>query len=75
MKRIPIVLVLVGVLALGGLAGCETATPTQKGAMGGAAVGALAGQAIGGNTSSTMIGATAGALGGALLNDHMSQQK
>ena len=48
---------------------CAGMTPTQKGAVGGAAVGAIAGQLIGGDTTSTMIGAGVGALGGALLND------
>ena len=56
------------------LAGCATATPAQKGAMGGAVVGGLAGQMIGGNTSSTLIGAGVGALGGALLNDHLANK-
>jgi hypothetical protein len=51
------------------LGGCANMTPTQKGAVGGAAVGAVAGQLIGGNTKATLIGAGAGALGGALLND------
>jgi hypothetical protein len=49
--------------------GCANMTPTQKGAVGGAAVGAVAGQLIGGNTKATLIGAGVGALGGALLND------
>lgn len=48
---------------------CANMTPTQKGAVGGAAVGAIAGQLIGGNTSGTLIGAGVGALGGALMND------
>jgi osmotically inducible lipoprotein OsmB len=56
------------------LAGCATATPTQKGAMTGAVVGGLAGQLIGGNTSATLIGAGAGALGGALLSDYKANQ-
>ena len=56
------------------LAGCATATPAQKGAMGGAVVGGLAGQMIGGNTSSTLIGAGVGALGGALLDDHLANK-
>ena len=55
--------------------GCANMTATQKGAVGGAAVGAVAGQIIGGNTTATLIGAGAGALGGALLNDHLDQQK
>jgi osmotically inducible lipoprotein OsmB len=51
------------------IGGCANMTPTQRGAVGGAAVGAVAGQLIGGNTTATLIGAGAGALGGALLND------
>ena len=48
------------------LAGC---TKTEQGAGIGAAVGALAGQAIGGDTGATLIGAGAGALlGGAIGN-------
>ena len=39
--------------------------------MWGGAVGAVAGQIIGGDTEATLIGAGAGALGGALLNDTM----
>ena len=54
---------------------CAGMTPTQKGAVGGAAVGAIAGQIIGGNTAGTLIGAGAGALGGALLNDAMDKKK
>ena len=54
---------------------CAGMTPTQKGAVGGAAIGAVAGQIIGGNTAGTLIGAGAGALGGALLNDAMDKKK
>jgi len=47
-------------------AGC---TKTEQGVGIGAAVGALAGQAIGGDTGATLIGAGAGALiGGAVGN-------
>ncbi len=53
---------------------CQT-TPAQEGAMWGGAVGAVAGQLIGGNTESTLIGAGAGALGGAILNDSLSDQR
>jgi outer membrane lipoprotein SlyB len=56
---------LAAVMALG-VAGC---TSTQQGAVIGGGVGALAGQAIGGNTASTLIGAGAGALAGALIGD------
>jgi outer membrane lipoprotein SlyB len=55
--------------------GCSGMTPAQKGAVGGAAVGAVGGQLIGGNTKSTLIGAGAGALGGALLNDAINKDK
>ncbi len=45
-------------------------TKTQEGAGIGAAVGALAGQAIGGDTGATIIGAGAGAIiGGAIGNN------
>ncbi len=46
------------------LAGCTTA---EKGAVGGAALGAIAGQAIGGNTESTLAGAAIGGVGGYLV--------
>jgi hypothetical protein len=55
--------------------GCASMTPAQKGAVGGAAVGAVGGQLIGGNTKSTLIGAGVGALGGALLNDAVNKDK
>jgi osmotically inducible lipoprotein OsmB len=55
--------------------GCAGMTPAQKGAVGGAAVGAVGGQLIGGNTKSTLIGAGVGALGGALLNDAVNKDK
>jgi uncharacterized membrane protein len=55
--------------------GCASMTPTQKGAVGGAAVGAIGGQLIGGTTSATLIGAGVGALGGALVNDALHKDK
>ncbi|MBW1799239.1 MAG: glycine zipper 2TM domain-containing protein [Deltaproteobacteria bacterium] len=54
---------------------CAGMTPAQKGAVGGAAVGAVAGQLIGSDTKSTLIGAGAGALGGALLNDALRKNE
>jgi outer membrane lipoprotein SlyB len=56
---------LAAVMALG----VSACTSTQQGAVVGAGVGALAGQAIGGNTGSTLIGAAAGGLAGALIGD------
>ena len=68
MKRKGMILVLCLVIPFSGLIqGC--ATPAQRGAVGGAAVGGLAGALIGGNRKGTLIGMGAGALGGALLND------
>jgi hypothetical protein len=53
------------------VAGC--AKKYQSGALIGAGAGALAGQAIGGNTTGTLIGAGAGALGGALIGHVMDK--
>ena len=54
-------------LATTSLLGC---TKTQEGAAFGAGIGALAGQAIGGDTGGTLIGAGIGALvGGSMGND------
>ena len=46
---------------------------TQKGAAIGAGAGALIGQAIGGNTESTLIGLTAGTIMGALVGNAVDQ--
>ncbi len=66
------VLVVISLLA----AGCATATPTQKGALGGSAIGAGLGAIIGHQSGRTaegaLIGAAAGGLGGALLGDAMA---
>lgn len=56
---------LAAVLALG-VAGC---TSTQQGAVIGGVGGALVGQAVGGNTASTLIGAAVGTAAGALIGD------
>lgn len=52
------------VATMAALAGCTTA---EQGAVGGAAVGALAGQAIGGDTESTLAGAAIGGVSGYLI--------
>jgi hypothetical protein len=52
------------------LAGCATSEQQQRagtGALLGAGAGALAGQALGGNTKSTVVGAAGGALLGAAI--------
>lgn len=53
-------------------AGCNNA---GVGAGAGAGIGALAGQAIGRNTSSTLIGAGAGAAAGYIVGNEMDKQK
>ena len=56
----------IATIATGSLLGCNK---TEEGAAWGAGIGALAGQAIGGDTGATLIGAGAGALiGGAVGN-------
>jgi osmotically inducible lipoprotein OsmB len=76
MKRRSVIIVLCLLISIPILfGGCANMTPAQEGAVGGAAVGAIAGQLIGGNTTSTLIGAGAGALGGALLNDELKKDK
>lgn len=47
----------------------------QTGALVGAGGGALAGQAIGGNTQSTLIGAGAGAVAGYMIGNEMDKDK
>ncbi len=58
--------------------GCATATPTQKGAVAGSAIGAGLGAIIGHQSGDTgkgaLIGAAAGGLGGALLGDAMASK-
>jgi len=66
MKKIATTLSIAAVLSLATI-GC---TKTEEGALIGTGIGALAGQAIGGDTGATLIGAGAGALiGGAIGND------
>ena len=72
-----ILIALCGIVLLAGLGACAPIDPdrynTQKGALGGAAAGALAGQAIGRDTESTLIGAGVGALIGALAGNAVDQ--
>ena len=55
------------------MAGCDTSA--KSGALIGTAVGAGAGQLIGGNTTGTLIGAGAGALGGYVIGNEMDKSK
>ena len=56
MRRLSLLIVSVSMLMSGG---CES--DAQTGGLVGAGIGALAGQAIGGDTTGTLIGAAAGA--------------
>ncbi len=62
-------LMVLGLMAY--MAGCETKAGT--GAAVGAGGGALAGQAIGGDTEGTLIGAGVGAVGGYLIGNEMDK--
>ena len=53
--------------------GCES--DAQTGALIGTAIGVAAGQAIGGDTESTLIGAGAGAAGGYMIGSEQDKQK
>jgi outer membrane lipoprotein SlyB len=53
--------------------GCES--DAQTGALIGTAIGAGAGQAIGGDTESTLIGAGAGAVGGYIIGNESDKKK
>ncbi len=72
MKRLLYLIVLVVFFA----AGCTTPGyyNTQRGAVTGAGLGALAGQTIGRNTESTLIGAGIGGLMGTVLGNSYDQQ-
>jgi outer membrane lipoprotein SlyB len=70
---ITILLVVAVSLGLVLVAGCEN--DAQTGALIGAGVGALAGQAIGGDTQSTVIGAGAGAAGGYIIGNEQDKKK
>ncbi|MDQ2634751.1 MAG: YMGG-like glycine zipper-containing protein [Pseudomonadota bacterium] len=64
-------------LLVAAVAGCAATEREQRagtGALIGAGAGALAGQAIGGNTRSTVVGAGAGALLGAVVGTASAPQ-
>lgn len=73
MKKIAIFNLCMLVIAPVFFSGCGPTTPGERGAIGGAAVGAAAGQIIGRDTKSTLIGAGVGAVGGALLNNELKK--
>lgn len=73
MKRYQIIILIMSLF----LVSCAGLPPdrynTQKGAAVGAGAGALIGQAIGGNTESTLIGLAAGTIMGALVGNAVDQ--
>ncbi len=56
----------IAALTAAALLGC---TRTEEGALIGTGIGALAGQAIGGNTGATLIGAGVGAAAGGIIGN------
>ena len=73
-KKLIIILMVVAVsLGLAFVGGCES--DAQTGALIGAGVGALAGQAIGGDTQGTLIGAGVGAAGGYIIGNEQDKKK
>jgi len=73
-KNLIIILMVVAVsLGLALVAGCES--DAQTGALIGTGIGAIAGQAIGGDTESTLIGAGAGAVGGYIIGNESDKKK
>ncbi|TPK72087.1 glycine zipper 2TM domain-containing protein [Mesorhizobium sp. B2-3-3] len=70
---------IAAVLLAAAVAGCQSQTEGQQrattGALLGGAGGALVGQAIGGNTKSTVIGAASGALLGAVVGSATTPQE
>jgi hypothetical protein len=73
-KKMIIILMVVAVsLGLAFVAGCES--DAQTGALIGAGIGVIAGQAIGGDTEGTLIGAGAGAAGGYIIGNEQDKKK
>ena len=73
-KGFVIILMVVAVsLGLVFAAGCES--DAQTGALIGTGIGALAGQAIGGDTEATLIGAGVGAVGGYIIGNERDKNK
>ena len=73
-KGFVIILMVVAIsLGLVFAAGCES--DAQTGALIGTAIGAGAGQAIGGDTEATLIGAGIGAVGGYIIGNERDKNK
>ncbi|MHC4426153.1 MAG: glycine zipper domain-containing protein [Planctomycetota bacterium] len=73
-KGLIVILIVASVsLGLAFVGGCES--DAQTGALIGTAIGAGAGQAIGGDTESTLIGAGAGAVDGDIIGNESDKKK
>ncbi|MBW7988589.1 MAG: glycine zipper 2TM domain-containing protein [Planctomycetes bacterium] len=72
-KMITILLVVTVSISLLLISGCES--DAQTGALIGAGIGAIAGQAIGGDTEGTLIGAGVGAAGGYIIGNEQDKRK
>ena len=73
-KGLLIILIVVAIsLGLIFVGGCQS--DAQTGALIGTAVGAGAGQVIGGNTEGTLIGAGVGAVGGYIIGNERDKAK
>jgi len=70
-----VIILMVAAVSLGLVfaAGCES--DAQTGALIGRGVGALAGQAIGGDTEATLIGAGVGAVGGYMIGNERDKNE
>ena len=68
MKRVKSYIFVIASTGLISLTGC--ATKAENGALIGTGTGALIGQALGGNTGSTVIGAGVGAIAGASIGEN-----
>ena len=68
-----IVIATLAAASIGVLGACDNSA--KSGSLIGAGTGALAGQAIGGNTEGTLIGAGGGALGGDLVGNEMDKDR
>lgn len=55
--------------------GCANNSPQTNGALFGAGIGALAGQALGGDTEGTLIGAGVGALAGTVIGGQQEYEQ
>ncbi len=71
-RRIPLLALVALTGSTGLLSGCNDA---QSGALLGAGIGALAGQAIGGDTKATVIGTAVGASAGYVIGNESDKAK